>query len=192
MGDAIDAVTYNGAMTRARLTPALVVVVGVLLAGCGGGNSDQRANLAYANGVCTTIGNWLTEVKSINTLPPLAEITKASIIAKLNHFEKATRRFVSQIKAVPAPNTAEGRAAKRKIDQSPLIPSAQTEIDSAELVASTVASAGSPTDVLDALFELPNFRTLKTTAQSTLTYLRTGGGPLASAFKSEPACKRLG
>jgi hypothetical protein len=191
MGDAIDAVTYNGAMTRARLTPALVVVVGVLLAGCGGGNSNQEANLAYASGVCMTIGNWLTEVKSINTLPPVVEITKASIIAKLNHFEKATRRFDSQIKAVPAPSTAEGRAAKRKIDQSPLISGAQSEIDSAESVASMVASGGSLAEVFGALSALPNFQSLKTTAQSTLKYLQSGGGSLASAFRAEQACKKV-
>lgn len=187
-------VAYNQPVDSRRLTAAVVVVVAVavLLTGCGSSNSEQKANEAYATSVCTTIGRWLTEVKSVEFLPPLAGITKASIDAKLNRFETATRQFVSHIKAVPAPITAEGRAAKRKIDQSPLIPGAQGAIASAQTVESTVAAARSMTEVFGALGGWPDFRKLKATAQSLLTFLQSGGGSLASAFKSERACKLLG
>ena len=174
-----------------RLPSALVIVIAaaVLLTGCGGGNSDQKANEAYASGVCTALGSWLTEVKSVDTVPSLRGITKASIDAKLNHFETATKRFVSQIKAVPAPNSSEGRAAKREIDGQ-LITSAQGESSSAKTVASTIGAKGSMTQLAGALAALPDFQTLKATAQQTLTL--SASGSLASAFKSEQACKHLG
>ena len=42
---------------------AVLVLVG---AGCGS-SSDTKANEAYANSVCSAIGNWEQEIKSIAT-----------------------------------------------------------------------------------------------------------------------------
>jgi hypothetical protein len=182
-------------MDRSPLPLALVVVLAsaALLTGCGGASPQQKANEAYASSVCKTIGSWLTKVKSSEYLPSPAGITKASIDAGLNRFETATRQFVSRIKAVPAPRTADGRAAKRKIDQSPLILGAQGEVGSAKAVESTVAAARNSTGAFEAaLEEWPDFPTLKPTVQSTLTFLQSGGGSLASAFKTEQPCKQLG
>lgn len=163
-----------------------------LVTGCGGVSPVRKANEAYASSVCTTIGSWLAKIKSVEYLPPLAGIAKASIDAKLNRFDGDTSQFVSRIKAVRPPNTSEGRAAKRKIDQSPLIPGAQGEISSAKIVESTVASARNRAAAVEAaLGGWPDFQTLKPTAQSLLTYLQSGGGSLASAFKTERPCKRL-
>lgn len=192
-GGTADAIVGCTAMNYRLLPRALMVVIAAaaLLTGCGGGKSDHKANEAYASSVCTTIGSWLTEIKTVDTLSSPAGITKASIEAKLNHFETATMRFVSHIKAIPAPNTSEGRMAKRKIDQSPLIPGAQGEIATAKTISSTVAAATNTVEVFGALGALPEFRDMKTTAQSMLTFLQSGGGSLASAFKSERSCKRL-
>lgn len=183
---------YNKPMSYRLLAPALVVAVAAAaLTGCGGSSSDKRASEAYASGVCTLIGSWLTKVRSIDTVPSPSGITKTWMDTTLNHFETATRRFVSQIKAVPAPNTSEGRAAKKEIDQQ-LVPRAQGEIASAQTVASTLAANGSKTQVAEELAALPDFQTLKATAQSTLTSLQSTGGSLASAFKSEQSCKQVG
>src|SRR3954447_4455135 len=91
-------------------------VLALVAAGCGGGdNSDKKANDAYASGVCTAIGAWASEVKSLTTVPT-GGITKSSIEAKLGEFETATNKLISQIKAVPIPNTSEGTTAKKQID----------------------------------------------------------------------------
>jgi hypothetical protein len=73
--------------------------------------------------------------------PFLSGITKASIVTKLNHFETATKQLVSQIKAVPAPNTSWGREAReaREVDRE-LITGAQAQSDYAEKVTSTIAT----------------------------------------------------
>jgi hypothetical protein len=44
--------------------------------------------------------------------------------------------------------------------------------------------------VVAALASLPDYQTLEATTQQTLTL--SAGGSLASAFKSEQACKHLG
>src|SRR5690349_21407070 len=109
----------------------LLSALALVAAGCGGGHSDKKANEAYANGVCTAIGTWATEVKSLATVPT-GGITKASLDAKLSQFATATRNLVSQIKAVSAPNTSEGQNAKKQIDQlSSQVETASTAVESA-------------------------------------------------------------
>jgi hypothetical protein len=168
-----------------------VVVTAVLLTGCGGGNSDQKTNAAYTSGVCTAIGGWLKEIKSVDTVHSLSGITKASIVTKLNHFETATKQLVSQIKAVPAPNTSQGREAReaREVDRE-LITGAQAQSDYAEKVTSTIAANGSMTQVVAELAALPDYETLNATTQQTLSL--GADGTLAPVFDSEQACSKLG
>jgi len=45
---------------------ALFAVLAVVAAGCGG-SSDTKANEAYANSVCSAIGTWEQQIKSIAT-----------------------------------------------------------------------------------------------------------------------------
>ena len=174
-----------------NLALPVAVAVAALLTGCGGSNSDQKANEAYASGVCTAIGGWLTKVKSLESVPSLDGLTKASIETKLKDSQTANRRLVSQLRAAPAPRTPEGRAAKEELDR--LVTETQAANGSAETVVSTLSANASATQLAASLVEiLPEFQTLRTTAQSTLTSLRSAGGALASAFKSEPACGKLG
>jgi hypothetical protein len=168
----------------------LLSVLALVAAGCGGGNADKKANEAYASGVCTAIGSWVTEVKSLATVPS-GGITKASIEAKLNQFETATKTLISQIKAVPAPNTSEGQAAKKQIDQ--LASQVQTTSAAVKSAASQLPAHATVAQIVSALSKLvPQFQTLKSSAQSTVKSIENAGGSLASAFKSERACRELG
>jgi nitrate/nitrite-specific signal transduction histidine kinase len=166
-------------------------VLALVAAGCGGGgNSDQKANEAYAKGVCTAIGSWTTEVKSLATVPT-SGVTKASVDAKLSQFETATKNLVTQIKAVPAPNTSEGQSAKKQIDQ--LTTQVQTTSTAVKSAASKLPANASVTQIVTALSQLvPQFESLKSAAQSTVKTIQSAGGSLADAFKSERACKQLG
>jgi len=171
----------------------LTVWIVVIAAGCGGGSSDQKANEAYARGVCTAIGRWLTEAKSLSTIPSggVAQIKKASLEAKLRQFESATRTFVSQMKAVPVPKTSEGKLAKQGIDHLEM--SARGASAAVQTAVSSVPANASITQLLPALVTvLPEFQTLKDTTRSELTALQSGGGSLADAFKTERACQQLG
>ena len=168
----------------------LLLALAFIAAGCGGGNSDKQANQTYATGVCKAINTWATQVKSLTTVPS-GGITKASIDAKLSQFESATKTLVSEIKAVPPPNTSEGQAAKKQIDQ--LASQVQTTSAAVKSASSKLPANATLTQTLSELSKLaPQFQTLQSTAQSTVKTIKSAGGSLASAFKSEPACKQLG
>ena len=167
----------------------LLSVLALVAAGCGGGNSDQKANEAYASGVCTAIGSWMSEVQNLTTVPS-GGITKASIDAKLSQFETATNKLISQIKALPHPNTSEGKTAKKQIDQ--LVTQVQATSAAVKSAASNLPANPTVTQIVSELSTLvPQFQTLTSTAQSALTTVQNAGGSLADAFKNERACKQL-
>lgn len=171
---------------------SMLLTIGLVLvaAGCGGGNSDKKANETYANGVCTAIGGWASEVNSLATVPS-GGLTKASLQKKLTQFETATKQLISQIKAVPPPNTSQGQTAKKQIDQlAAQVQSTSTAVKSA---ASKLPANASVAQIVSSLSKLvPQFQTLKSTAHSTVKTIQSAGGSLASAFKNEGACKQLG
>jgi hypothetical protein len=183
-------VTYNKPMKHSErcLALAIFVATAALFTGCGGSNRDQKATATYAHNVCTAIGSWLNEVRSLDTLPFRSGVTKASATTTLNHFQAATRRFVSHVRAVP-PTASERREAREPIDY--LVMRARAESSSANAIASLIAAAKSPIQMLEALVALPDYRGLRPLAQSTVSSLARGEGPLASAFKSEQACRQL-
>lgn len=174
-----------------KLLP-IVMALGLALvaAGCGGGNADKKANEAYASGICTAIGTWATEVKSLASVPS-GGITKASLQQKLTQFETATKTLVSQIKAVPRPNTSEGQTAKKQIDQ--LAAQVQTTSAAVKSTAATLPANATLAQIVPALSKLaPQFQMLTNTARSTIKTIQSAGGSLGSAFKSERSCKQLG
>ena len=91
---------------------ALLVLVG---AGCGG-SSDTKANEAYANSVCSAVGNWEQEIKSIAT-SFTGGVSQGSFQTSITQAEAATKTLLTQIKAVPPPDSSEGQAAKQQLDQ---------------------------------------------------------------------------
>ena len=172
------------------LIPNAIVLSALALvaASCGGGNSDKQANEAYAKGVCTAIGTWETEVKS---LANGGGFTKASLNGKLTQFETATNTLISQVKALPPPDTSEGQAAKKQITQL----AAQVQATSAAVksAASTLGANPSLVQIVSALSKLvPQFQKLQSTTQSTVQTIQSAGGSLASAFKSERGLQAIG
>jgi hypothetical protein len=174
----------------ARYTFVLVATLALLAAGCGGGRSDKKANEAYANSVCTAIGSWASEVKGIATNVS-GGVSKASLDAKLAQFETATKNLVSQIKAVPAPNTSQGQAAKKQIDQ--LASQVEATTAAAKSTAEKIPANATARQAVAALATLaPQLNTLASSARSTVKAVEGAGGSLASAFESSRACKNLG
>jgi len=179
-------------MTNRSLTIALAALASALAlvaAGCGG-SSDKKANEAYANSVCSAITSWQTDVKSIATNLS-GGISTASLQKKLTQFETATKNLVSQIKAVPPPNTSQGQGAKKQVDQ--LTTQVQATTSAAKKAAASLPANATTAQTVQALSSLaPQLQTLATTAQSTVKALKSAGGSLASAFQSASACKNLG
>jgi hypothetical protein len=161
----------------------------LLTAGCGGGSSDKKANEAYANGVCSAIGDWTKQVKSVAT-DFSGGISHASLDAKLSQIETATKTLASQIKAVPPPNSSQGQTAKKQIDQ--FVSEAQTTVAAAKSTVAKLPANATVSQTLSALSSLaPQVKSLASSAQSTLKAVQTAHGSLASAFENASACKNL-
>jgi len=178
--------------SRRALVPLALVGVLVLLvaAGCGGGNSDKKANEAYATGVCTAIGSWVTEVKSIAT-DLSGGLSKDSFEAKITQVESATTNLATQIKAVPPPDTSDGQAAKQQLDQ--LSTDAEATVNATKSAIASIQSNASTTSIALAVAVLtPQVKSLASTAEATVKTLADAGGSLASAFESASACQNLG
>jgi len=167
---------------------ALFAALALVAAGCGG-SSDKKANEAYADSVCTAVATWQQQVKTIATTFS-APISKASLQNKITQAEAATKTLAKQIKAVPPPNTSDGQAAKKQIDQ--LATELANTVNSAKSAVAQLPADASATSVAAALLPLaPQIKSLASTAQSTVKSLQSAGGSLADAFKSTKSCKNL-
>jgi hypothetical protein len=169
----------------------LIVALTLVAAGCGsGGSSDKKASEAYANSVCTAIGSWEQQIKSIAT-DFSGGISQASLQAKVTQAEAATKTLVTQIKAVPPPDTSQGQAAKQQLDQ--LSTDATTTVNAAQSAMTGIQANASGATITAAVIALaPQVKNLVSSAQSAVKSLQSAGGSLASAFKSADSCKSLG
>src|SRR3954454_18803010 len=104
-------------MALSRSVPAVLLTCALATAGCGSGNSDKKANEAYANSVCSAIGTWETQVKGVVAGLSPGSLDTATLQGKMTDVESATATLAKQIKAVPPPDTDAGNAAKQQLDQ---------------------------------------------------------------------------
>jgi hypothetical protein len=177
----------SGTRIAAASLSGLLAVLVLVAAGCG--NSDKKANQAYANSVCSAVAAWEQQVKTIATTFT-GPISKTTLDAKIAQVKTETKKLVSQIKAVPPPNTSDGKAAKQQLDQ--LSTQVNTTITNAQSAVSQIPANASALEVASALVPLaPQVQSLATSAQTTLKSLQSAKGSLASAFKSTSSCKNL-
>jgi hypothetical protein len=177
---------------KRRAAAPLLVLAGVLAlaaSGCGGKSADEKANEAYANSVCSDIGNWETQVKSIAT-DLSGGVSQASLESKVTQVESATQSLVTDIKAIPPPDTSNGQETKQQLDQ--LSTDLTTTVAAAKSAVAGLQADASAGTVAAALLTLtPQVKSLATSAQSTISTLQDSKGDLSSAFKSADSCDSL-
>ena len=174
-------------MSSGALAATLLTLV---VAGCGK-SSDTKANEAYADNVCTAVGTWTQEIRSIATGFTTGGISKSSLQASLTQAESATKTLVKQVHAVPPPDTDEGQAAKQQLDQ--LTNDITSTAKAAESSLGQLQDDASTATITAAIATLlPQVQSLAGQTQSAITTLKDAGGSLASAFKSTDSCKSLG
>lgn len=170
-------------------TLSLLAVLALLAAGCGG-SSDTKANEAYANSVCSAIGSWEQQVKSIAT-SFRGSVSKATLQSKIVEAKSATQDLRTQIKAVPPPDTSQGQAAKQQLNQ--LTTDIANTISAAQgAVAQIPADASAATVGATVTTLAPQVQNLSSEAKSAVSTLKSAGGSLAAAFKSTDSCQNLG
>jgi hypothetical protein len=181
----------RGADRWVTATPFLTLLAALALvaAGCGG-SSDTEANNAYANSVCSAIGSWEQQIKSIaSTFTGIP--SQASLQAKVTQAEAATKNLTAQIRAVPPPNSSQGQAAKQQLDQ--LTTDINNTIDAATTALAQIQANPSAATIGAVMATLaPQVQSLASETNSAISTLKSAGGSLASAFKSTDSCQSLG
>jgi phage-related protein len=171
--------------------PIVTLLAALVLVGAGcGGSSDTKANEAYANSVCSAIGNWEQQIKSIAT-SFTGGVTQASFQTSITQAQAATRTLLTQIKAVPPPDSSQGQAAKQQLDQ--LTTDISNTVDAASTALTQVQANPSAAALSATVATLaPQVQSLANETKSAITSLKDAGGSLSSAFKSTDSCKSLG
>jgi hypothetical protein len=167
----------------------VVALLALVAAGCGK-SSETKANEAYADSVCTAIGTWEQEIKSIPASLS-GNISKASLESAIAKAVSATQTMVTQVKAVSPPNTSQGQAAKQQLDQ--LTTHVTTTVDAAKTAAGQIQANASASTITAAVAAFaPQVQNLANETKSTISTVKSAGGSLADAFKSTKSCKSLG
>lgn len=170
---------------------ALVAVLALVAAGCGGSSADTKANDAYASGVCSAIGTWVQQIKSVTSNGLTGGASKASLQSSIGQAQTATKTLAKQLKAVPRPNTSDGQTAKTQVDQ--FSSQAASTVSAAQSAVASIPANASTAAVAAALVPLaPQVKGLATSAQTTVKSLQSAKGSLSSSFKSADSCQSLG
>jgi hypothetical protein len=176
--------------SRAAPILTLVAVLAVLgAAGCGS-SSDKETNEAYANSVCTAVGNWKQQIQSIATSLG-GGVTPAAIQTSITQAQAATKTLVSQVKAVEPPDSSEGQAAKQQLDQ--LTTDIDNTINAAQPALVQLQANPSVAGISATIAALaPQIQNLANETKSAIDTLKSAGGSLGDAFTSTESCKNLG
>jgi len=172
---------------------AAVVGVGVALAVVVGlfayhANSENRAaNDAYATSVCTAIGSWEQQLKTIGAS---AGSSQADLQSKSSQVATATKNLVDQIKAIPLPGTSDGQAARQQLSQ--LSTDLTNTVEATKNGVAAIESNSSAATIATVAATLkPQYSALVDSAKSAAHSLGDNALPLASAFRRTDACKNL-
>jgi hypothetical protein len=118
-------------------------------------------------------------------------VSQAALQTKVTQAEDATNTLVSQIKAVPPPDSSEGQAAKQQLDQ--LTTDINNTIAAAQTASASIQANASVAAVSAVVATLaPQVQSLASETKSAISSLKGAGGSLGSAFKSTDSCQSLG
>ena len=178
------------ATRRAALLSCVSAALLVLaLAGCGESKTQKQAD-QYADGLCTSIQNWQSNVLAIaGTLRTGSPRNTAEV--KLNQAKVATLGLVNEIHALQVPSTSNAEEAKQDVDVFVVhalasVASIGSAVKQLKTYGDTPANVASVT--LPVAIQLT---TLVKSGKDTVTSLKAVKAPFDSAVKKSKACSEL-
>jgi methyl-accepting chemotaxis protein len=179
-------------MSKRLLLIAAVATCALLAAGCSGDDSSSDGTTPtteWANGLCTSITTWKTEITTIVTSLKGGDLSKDSLAAAVDDADEATRNFTSDLKGLGRPDTDAGQQLQDSVNQL------TTQIDDdMQKIQDTVSNASGVAGVLAAV---PTITTTIQTAANQVADTISGfqdldaKGELESAFDDAEDCKAM-
>ena len=164
----------------------LVVVLALSLSACGG--DDESASEEYANGVCSSLNRWVTDVQSAvqSVSDQGLAIQEDDVRAAVDDVSDATARLVDDVEGLGPPETEAGNQARTELDElgtelTQQVESVEEALDSGQGVAAIVASVTA------------SISAAATAVQTTYDELRNldAAGELQDAFTNGDDCEAL-
>src|SRR4051794_11457094 len=179
-------------MSKRLVLLAAVAVCALLAAGCGSSNdssSDTTPTTEWADGLCSSITTWQTEITTIIDSLKGGNLSKDSLAAAADDADEATRNFTTSLKSLGRPDTEAGQQAQDSVNEL------TTQIDDdMQKIQDTVSNASGVAGVLAAV---PTITSTIQAAGNQVADTISGfqdldaKGELESAFKGSDSCKNL-
>jgi membrane protein implicated in regulation of membrane protease activity len=176
----------TGATAKAAGSMTLLVVLVLTLAACGG--DDESASEEYANGVCSSLSRWVTDVQSAaqSVGDQGLAIEEEDIRAAVDDVRDATARLVDDVEELGPPETEAGNQARTELDElgtelTQQVETVEEALDSGQGVAAIVATVTA------------SISAAATAVQATYDNLRNldAAGELEDAFTNSDDCEAL-
>jgi methyl-accepting chemotaxis protein len=164
-----------------------VLAAVVLLAGCGG--DESSASEDYANGVCSSLSSWVTDVQeTVQSITDAGLATsREDIQTAFDQTKDATDTLVGDLEGLGPPETEDGQQAKSELD------ALTTELgQQLDVIQEALDSGGGVTAIAA---EVSSAVSAAASAVNTTYQDLRGldpGGELQDAFENSDDCKSLG
>jgi methyl-accepting chemotaxis protein len=170
------------------LAVAVVLVVAVFAAGCGGSDDTPSAQ-SWADDVCSALSTWKSSVSDAAQSVTGGNITKDSVDDAIGDMKDATNTLTDDLKDLGPPDTDAGDQAQEQADKL----SNQLQ-DGAQKIEDATNDVSGPSEVLTAVSTIT--ATLSTmTSQVTAAFSNLQdidpAGELEDAFKNADSCQDL-
>jgi hypothetical protein len=154
---------------------------------------DSSEATAWASSVCTSLGEWRTEISSLADVNA-DDLTAEGLQAKLDEAESATDDLVAELQALGRPDLDAGDEAEEQLDET--ASELQERYESLKAAVEEALDADSPTAFLQALAALaPEFQALLDQVRQTISSLGSTVGDAADeleqAFEDADSCREL-
>jgi hypothetical protein len=175
-------------MRRAWIAAIVVLALAGVAAGCGGDSeSDTDPTAAWADGFCSAVTDWTTELQTITSqFSDTSNLSQDGLESAASDLREATETLVSDLEDLGAPETDSGEEVKSSLDSlSTTLETETSEIqDTAEGVSSIADLPSAISTISTALAALGTAfsQTLQTIEDADAS------GELQTALEDSPEC----
>ena len=175
-----------------RLTIAMVVAVCALVAaGCGSSDdsSDTTPTTEWADGLCSSITTWKSEITTIVNSLKGGNLSQDSLTAAVDDAEEATMNFTTELKGLGRPDTDAGQQAQDSVNElTTQIDADMTTIQDAVSNASGVAGVIAAVPTITSTIQSAGNQVADTISGFEELDAK---GELESAFKDADSCEDM-
>ena len=96
---------------------ALVVVLAITAAGCGGSDKEEDPTAAWASGFCSAITSWTDDLKDVTSqFSDTSNLNQDGLQSAANDVRDSTQQLVDDLKSLGRPDTDSGQEVQDAVD----------------------------------------------------------------------------